>query len=314
VPYRKHLSSDADLVTTYEATRAGFILQALERSKRATPHVEEARSLRVAAAAAKDPAALLSIQALYGALLTAAGVSDKAAKQMNDNDKDEAIEGFIAGYLEPAGGEFVEELVYRFLLTRGDALGGTMRNVAGVWGRQRVLRSLVAALGIQSKRYEWRHGASHKWIRGSKDDPKIEESADALAWKTGTKPRLLVFNKKPSFIGMNVDVCILQCVRSQFDARKNDPVGYLALGELKGGVDPAGADEHWKTARTTLQRVRTEFSKHEQSPDTFFIGAAIAPKMAEEIWGQLQGKVLANAANLTVPSQITSLCQWLANL
>ncbi len=26
----------------------------------------------------------------------------------------------------------------------------------------------------------------------------------------------------------------------------------LMLGELKGGIDPAGADEHWKTANTVL--------------------------------------------------------------
>ena len=31
-----------------------------------------------------------------------------------------------------------------------------------------------------------------------------------------------------------------------------NPKHYLACGELKGGIDPAGADEHWKTAGKAL--------------------------------------------------------------
>ena len=62
-------------------------------------------------------------------LITASGLSDKAVVHLTDQDKTEAIQGLIENFLEPAGAKFVEELVYRFLLTRGDALGGSMRNV-----------------------------------------------------------------------------------------------------------------------------------------------------------------------------------------
>ena len=314
MPYRRHLSSSSDLVTTYEETRAGFIALALERTRRAVPYVDEARVLQVAAGQAKDAEDLLHIPQIRPALLAAAGVSDKAADQLRDNDKDEAISGFVAGFLEPAGPSFVEELVFRFLLTRGDSLGGTMRNVAGLWGRYRVTRFLIAALGVQSKTFEWLHASSKQWISGSRNPPDTEETVDALAWNVGKSPRLMVFNKKPSFIGKNVDACMLECLPTQFSARKNDPLAYRALGELKGGIDPAGADEHWKTARTTLQRVRTAFSHHELSPHTFFVGGAIVPPMAEEIWHQLEGKVLTNAANLTVANQVASLSQWLAEI
>ena len=37
--YRNHLQSSDDLVTTYEATRAGFVALALEKNRRATPYV-----------------------------------------------------------------------------------------------------------------------------------------------------------------------------------------------------------------------------------------------------------------------------------
>lgn len=45
---------------------------------------------------------------------------------------------------------------------------------------------------------------------------------------------------------------------------------FLALGELKGGIDPAGADEHWKTARTAIMRISDAFKREGVSPKTFF--------------------------------------------
>src|SRR5215210_5013030 len=89
---------------------------------------------------------------------------------------------------------------------------------------------------------------------------------------------------------------------------------YVALGELKGGIDPAGADEHWKTARTALLRIREAFSSHGLAPASFFVGAAIVKGMAEEIWTQLENGALTNAANLTDANQVASLCRWLVNL
>ena len=88
----------------------------------------------------------------------------------------------------------------------------------------------------------------------------------------------------------------------------------MAVGELKGGIDPAGADEHWKTARTALERIREAFQQTGAAPATFFIGAAIERKMAEEIWRQLEAGVLDNAANLTNDTQVASLSRWLCTL
>ena len=59
-PHRKHLSGSSDLVTTYEEIRAGFVSLALEKNRRATPFVEQARSLKAAASQAKIPADLLN--------------------------------------------------------------------------------------------------------------------------------------------------------------------------------------------------------------------------------------------------------------
>ena len=130
-PYQLHLKSSKSLETTYEAVRAGFVALALEKNRRATPFVAEARALKAAASKAKTPADLLNITEIQSGLVTAAGVSDKATNHLQDSDKREAVKGLIKNFLEPAGANFVEELVSRFLLTRGDTLGGSMRNIRG---------------------------------------------------------------------------------------------------------------------------------------------------------------------------------------
>ncbi|WP_199302682.1 AvaI/BsoBI family type II restriction endonuclease [Oscillatoria sp. FACHB-1406] len=125
--YRNYLQSSKELVTTYEATRAGFVALALEKNRRATPYVAEAKALKEAVNQVRIPADLLSIQGIEMGLLTAAGLSDKSLAHLMPQDKVDAINGLIKNFLEPAGANFVEELVFRFLLTRGDTLGGSMR-------------------------------------------------------------------------------------------------------------------------------------------------------------------------------------------
>lgn len=77
-PYLEHLSSSDDLITPYEAIRAGFVAQALEKNRRATPFVAQARALKASASKAKTPTELVHAEDIQPALLTAAGVSDKA--------------------------------------------------------------------------------------------------------------------------------------------------------------------------------------------------------------------------------------------
>jgi hypothetical protein len=52
-PYLEHLKSSKDLQTSYAAVRAGFVALALEKNRRATPFVEQARTLKAAASKAK---------------------------------------------------------------------------------------------------------------------------------------------------------------------------------------------------------------------------------------------------------------------
>ncbi|MDE0555019.1 MAG: restriction endonuclease [Candidatus Poribacteria bacterium] len=315
MPYLRHLSAVADLITAPEDIRAGFVALALERSRRATPFVEQARALKTSARSAKHPKDLLDIERIRTALLTASGFSDKATKQTTEKDQTNAIQDFIEKFLEPAGTNFVEELVYRFLLTRGDSLGGSMRNIAGKLAERKLNRSIISALTLTETSYQWLNAASNTWIKGTNNTADIEFSLKGLSWERNNKTRMLIYNRTISLVGKNIDICLLDCTPDEASRETyRIPEKFIAFGELKGGIDPAGADEHWKTAQTALTRIKTAFAGHNLSPYLFFIGAVIADSMAAKIWNQLEDGTLKNAANLTNSDQVASLSNWLVEL
>ena len=315
MPYLRHLSTSADLITVPEEIRSGFVALALEWSRQATPFVEQARALKVAAMRVRHPNELLGIERIRVALLTAAGFSEKATKQTEEKDHIVAIQNFIEKFLEPAGTNFVEELVYRFLLTRGDSLGGSMRNIAGKLAERKVTRALVSALTLTETTYQWLNAASNTWISGKNDNADIELSLKALSWEKNKETRTLIYNRTIPLVEKNIDMCLLDCPPDEVKtATYKIPERFIAFGELKGGIDPAGADEHWKTAQTALTRIKTAFANENLSPYLFFIGAVIADSMSQEIWDQLENGTLKNAANLTNPDQVASLVNWLVGL
>lgn len=232
-PYLRHLKSAQDLETTYEAVRAGFVALALEKNRRATPFVAQARALKVAAARAKTPADLVNIADIRSALLTAAGVSDKAANHLQDSDKTEAISGLIKNFLEPAGVDFVEELVFRFLLTRGDTLGGSMRNVGGFMAQKKLTRSILACLQLAGKQCHWRHAETRTWAELPEDNADVELYLRGLSWQTANGPRTLMYNVTVPLFRNNVDLALVDC--AAVDLTRDvirTPSAYIALGEL----------------------------------------------------------------------------------
>jgi len=312
------ITKATDLVTTREETRAGFISFAIEKNRRSTPYIERAKALKALASRAKVPLELRKISEIRPHLLTAAGLSDKALNHLGEADKDKAIDELIKNFLEPAGNSFIEELIYRFLLIQGDSLGGSMRNLVGALAQQKLTRAILASLNIAGIKYKWMDSRVKRmiWNDMPSDEYDVELYLKAISWTYKGKNRTLIYNLTVPAVKKNVDICIFECSFSEFLSqdiiKRNER--YILLGELKGGIDPAGADEHWKTANSALGRIRSAFDGKGLNPQTIFIGAAIENSMAAEIWEQLNTEELSFAANLTNDSQVSSLCNWLIRL
>ena len=287
------ISSASSFVTSREATCAGFLAQAKAKGQRTSPYVKEATRLWDAlqkAASVDDVIKLVPLKTLA----TAVGFSDKARRYFADDELRESIRTVLNTIRVQADDHFREEILYRYLLTRGDTLGGEMRNITGALAQGKFTKTLVQIL--RSRKTAVRHE-----VRGDK--------ITYIAWGE----RLILFDRKPRLVGKNIDVILLKRT-DQRPAREllEDRQLYLACGELKGGIDPAGADEHWKTARSALERIRERFPH--DCPKLFFVGAAIVSSMAEEIFQQLQTGELTRAANLTVDEQLQELVAWLVSL
>ena len=319
MPKNRFIRSASDLVTPHDKTRAGFVAMALEKNLMATPFIEEARALKNLASRAKNSRELLKLEDIRSGLLAASGLSDKAQNHLTDQDKTLVVKEFVEKFLLPAGNDFADELVYRYLLTKGDTLGGKARNLAGALGERKFLRSLLSVLKIAGIDVFWQEKSqiSTNWNALPVDNAGVENRIKAILWQK-KHPRILILNSKVPVVGNSIDLTVCEGSKDvALNGKKsilNQPERIIALGELKGGIDPAGADEHWKTANSALNRIKKGFEKIKKQPFTFFIGAAIEKAMAEEIFHQLDSGVIQNAANLTNEEQLTAICHWLINL
>ena len=308
------VSSSEDFVTTQDARRDGFLEIALRRNTESIPYINQGKALWAKLnAETKSCEDILNMKEIRGALLLAAGLSVKAQSHLTDDDKVKILEEFVSQILRPCGTKYIDEVVYRYLLSLGDQLGGRMRNIIGTIAREKLSRRIIAQLRLHDFPFAV-HRGDGKWIEGLDCSTADEGDAKAIRWQNGNYQRMLVHNTNIPNVSKNVDIVVFNQVTDSIDKKHLDAVlgdqkNYVVMGELKGGIDPAGADEHWKTARAALDRIRATFKKVYIA----FIGGAIEKAMADEIYNQLQNGLLDYAANLTNDNQLSSFCDWLIN-
>lgn len=295
-----NIKTAKDLITTHKATVEGFLSQALAKTSKAMPFVEQAHHFWIALQTVQNVDTLdtlLDDSTYRRRLIAAAGLSDKAIKYLTEEEIEDAVKRVFLSVAENSGEAFREEILYRYLLTAGDSLGGQMRNYVGAEAGYKLTRFILDAL------------PNDESLR------KITESATGKIQKIEWENRLLWFDSKPKLIDNNVDA-ILFDISSTNNIKEvvSDPKRFLACGELKGGIDPAGADEHWKTTLSGLNRIREKLQAYEHTPAIFFVGAAIATKMAVQMFSDLESGELTFAANLTKPEQVSDLANWLVSL
>ena len=295
----KFIQSHIDLITPEASTRQGFLEQALKKTEVAEDFVNSVNRLRESLKTAANPEEAVAITSIREELIAAAGFSDKASSHFSSSELRQALKTVLDRIHEESEGaeiDWRDNVVYRFLLTKGDSMGGMMRNITGAVATakfaQEVLRILQERNVTPRSRYS----------------PSNQNKIQQISWEE----RVLYFDKTPKFIGKNIDVLLLRNRSGTLTERLNRKEDFIACGELKGGIDPAGADEHWKTAATALERIRESFSSN--TPALFFVGAAIEAAMAVEIFAQLTSDDLTFAANFNVPDQLTDLVTWLTSL
>lgn len=309
-----YVSTAMDLVTSREARRDGFLAIAFRRESESTPYIEQGRALWVKLdQETKRCQDILGMSEQRPIFLMAAGYSAKAQGNMDEADKVRLLEEFVNRVLAPCGSKYIDELVYRYLLSLGEQLAGRMRNVIGGMAREKLSKKIIAQLRVNGFGFSV-YGAGGRWIDGGSCSVNDESTAKAIRWRNGSYERMLVHNVNVPGVSKNVDIVMFNKATRGVEAKVLAPIlsdqkNYVVMGELKGGIDPAGADEHWKTARAALDRIRSTFKKVYIA----FVGAAIEKAMAEEIYAQLQTGMLDYAANLTNDNQLSAFCDWLAN-
>ena len=313
----RYIVSADSLVTTHEEIRAGFLAIALEKNRIADPYVKNALAFKAMVSYTRSADELLSIPQIRPFLVTAAGLSEKSLSYLDEDDRTMAIQELIEKFLKSAGSAYIDEVIFRYLLIKGDAVGGTMRNRIGVLGQEKLIRAIFSSMSVRGITGEKISSETKRWSTIQVDMVGVEANVKALHWCNSLGERLLLFNANVPIVNKNVDICLFSGSMADYDdgriVRRNERA--LMFGELKGGIDPAGADEHWKTGNSALNRIRDSFRNAGYlTIKTSFVGAAIARAMAEEIFGQLQSGMLANATNLTNINQLIEYCNWLIEL
>ncbi|NER08230.1 MAG: type II site-specific deoxyribonuclease, partial [Okeania sp. SIO3C4] len=314
----KYVQKASDLVTTHESQRNGFLEYALRKSKESIPYIDKAKALKaILEQKTKTPKDILKLEEVKSSCYEAAGVSVKANNYLKEDDLNNILEEFIKEFLEPAGQKYIDELIYRYLLTLGDALGGRMRNLVGSIANEKLTRNLISQMQVLGLCFEYYNKLSKSWFASNKYTIDQVTDIRSIKWtlKSGEK-RQIIYNLTVPIVKKNIDLVVLnlhskELSGSEFKKIINDPINFEILGELKGGIDPAGADEHWKTANTALSRVRDNFKHYNIDIPLVFIGAAIEASMSNEIFEQYATGQIMNCANLTVDNQFTSLCNWI---
>jgi hypothetical protein len=259
-----------------------------------------------------NPQELLQRPVLRAGLVSTAGVSAKTAQYLTNEEIDRIVTGIINAIGNDRLPNFREEVFCRYLLTRGASLDGAMRNFVGAVAGAVLVAALLKAL--QDKHDPTVYFAKKK--AGVKLPAAVQLVGTKKVQRIEWSNRCLLFDKKPRMIGKSVDLILLDSEKLLVGPKvlMERADHYLACGELKGGIDPAGADEHWKTARAALDRINEKFVSHAKKPAIFLVGAAIQTAMASEIFARLQDGRLTHAANLTVPEQVADLASWLVSL
>jgi len=104
------------------------------------------------------------------------------------------------------------------------------------------MRAILSHLSLHKFPAFWLRPKSSEWVAVSDSEPDVGGAVRALSWFRAWRPRTLVSNVRVPFLRNQVDCCLLDWGHREYCPEvMASPHAYLALGEVKGGIDPAAA-------------------------------------------------------------------------
>jgi hypothetical protein len=316
MPYRDFLKESMDLVTSSEQAQAAFVSILLDKGNSAILVIEEARALRAAVATCPTPMDLLEHHELWPSLLAAAGLVRREARQLNDDQQATAILTLIEEYLQPRGDQFAQELVDRFLVTKGTDLAPRARLLLSQRAQRRFAQAVLASLCLRQIGPLLKATTAAPWQSWDGEKCGLPLGVRGIAWAGKDGPRTLLFNYRVPLCGRRFSAVLKRFFAGNQERpqRFDHPNDYLALGEIDAAPDNRGGKAAWQRADMDLRNAERLFEVKAAHPRTFFIGAAISLLTAEAVWQALELGTLSNAANANDAAQLGGICQWLIRL
>lgn len=204
-----------------------------------------------------------------------------------------------------------------FMANLGDALGGSFRNEIGRLAMISVLRPLIEHLWqngqLKSLTFSLRTNLIPGKFRQQKQIVYIKPEIDMIEFLNELEAKFVKYQEIQLENG--VSLMIDKKIRWRDESGKSfeassdlhglqqsdrPHTAVLWAAEVKGGADPAGSDEHWKTASRALNRILEAAKKSgHPKPPLSFIGTTIVPSVALEIRAWIKRGDLVSAYNLT---------------
>lgn len=220
----------------------------------------------------------------------------------------------IISKLVLAGGVTPYRHIVMMTANLGDSLGGTSRNEVGRVAMMRIINPLVRHLFTQERLSSILYTLKGQITGENTGAVKrkrlvITSETDVKQLLNGFETYRVLYHELETSNGSKLLLNRQLTWQSQTNrSYKVGPdlysnvadVDMLWAAELKGGADPAGSDEHWKTATQALGRILQAAEKTDRpKPMLSFIATILVERVAREAQSWIEQGKLTSVYNLT---------------